>query len=98
HASNTSFTGGLERDLTPSDRLRLSGAHRETWFLVPNDLLQETAGQRQDRTSADTEGQVYLQHVFSTALLGSLGGMVRDVSAQLWSNPLSTPICAHQER
>ena len=98
HASNTSFTGGLERDLTASDRLRLSGAHRETWFLVPNDLLQEAAGQRQDRTSADTEGQVHLQHVFSTALLGSLGGMVRDVSAQLWSNPLSTPISAHQDR
>jgi hypothetical protein len=98
HASNTSFTGAVERDLTDADRLRVSVSHRQTWFLVPNDLLQQEAGQRQDRTGGDTEGQIHYQRVFSPSLLGSFGGMLRDVSARQWSNPLSTPIEVHQDR
>jgi hypothetical protein len=98
HASNTSFSGSLERDISDADRLRLSMDRREVWFQVPDDLLQQIAGQRQDRTSADTEGQLYYQHVFSPTLVGSVGGMVRDLDARLWSNPLSTPISTAQDR
>jgi len=98
HASNASFTGALERDLTDADRLRVSISHRQTWFLVPNDLRQQAAGQRQDRTGGDTEGQVHYQRVFSPSLIGSFGGMLRDVSARQWSNPFSTPIETHQDR
>ncbi len=98
HASNTSFTGAFERDLTDSDRLRLTASHRQTWFLVPNDLLQQAAGQRQDRTGGDTEGQIHYQHVFSPSVIGSFGGMLRDVFARQWSNPFSTPIDVHQDR
>ena len=98
HGSSTSFTGTVERDFTESDRLRVSATHRETWFLVPNELLQEAAGQRQDRTSAESQGQVSYQHVFSPKLVGAIRGMVRDVSARLWSNPLATPISASQDR
>ncbi len=98
HASNTSFTGALERDLTDSDRLRIAVSHRQTWFLVPNDLLQQAAGQRQDRTGGDTEGQIHYQRVFSPSLIGSFGGMLRDVFARQWSNPFSTPIETHQDR
>jgi hypothetical protein len=98
HASNTSFTGALERDLTAADRLRASVSHRQTRFLVPNDVLQQAAGQRQDRNGGDTEGQIHYQRVFSPTLLGSFGGMLRDVSARQWSNPFSTPIEVHQDR
>jgi hypothetical protein len=98
HGSNTSFTGTVERDFTDSDRVRISTAHRQTWFLVPNELLQESAGQRQDRTSAESLGQVSYQHIFGPALVGNLRGMVRDVTARLWSNPLATPIAAAQDR
>jgi hypothetical protein len=98
HASYTAVTGTLERDISNSDRLRVAMDRRETWFQVPNDLLQEAAGQRQDRTSADTQGQVSYQHVFSASLLAAIRGMVRDISAQLWSNPLATPIAAGQNR
>ncbi|HEX6546773.1 MAG TPA: TonB-dependent receptor, partial [Bryobacteraceae bacterium] len=45
-----------------------------------------------------TEGQVSYQHVFSPSLLGSIRGSIRDVQAALWSNPLSTPINASQDR
>jgi hypothetical protein len=98
HGSNTAFTGTVERDVTDSDRVRISATHRETWFLVPNELLQESAGQRQDRTSAESQGQVSYQHVFSPALVGNVRAMVRDVAARLWSNPLATPIAAAQDR
>jgi hypothetical protein len=98
HASNTGYTGTLERDISDADRMRLSFVQRRTWFLVPDDLLQQTAGQRQDRTSGDTEGQFTWQHIFSPSLIGSAGAQVRDVSARLWSNPLSTPILVDQDR
>ena len=98
HGSNTSFTGTVERDVTDSDRVRVSATHHETRFLVPDELLQEAAGQRQDRTSAESQGQVSYQHIFGPALVGAVRGMVRDVTAELWSNPLATPIAASQDR
>ena len=98
HGSSTSFTGSVEHDFNDANRLRISAAHQETWFLVPNDYLQQAAGQRQDRTNAETEGRVSYQHIFSSNLLGAVRGSVRDVSAALWSNPLSTPISAEQDR
>ncbi len=98
HGSGTGYTGAMERDLSESDRLRFSFTQRRTWFLVPDDLLQEAAGQRQDRTSGDSEGRVTWQHIFSPKLIGSAGAQVRDVSARLWSNPLSTPIEVGQDR
>jgi hypothetical protein len=98
HGSSTSFTASLERDISASDRLRLAASHRQTWFMVPNDLLQQAAGQRQDRSSGDNEGQISYQRVFSPGLLGAVRAMVRDVAADLWSNPLATPIEVHQDR
>lgn len=98
HASSTSFTGSLERDFSDADRLRVSVINQQTWLQVPNDLLQQAAGQLQNRTSGSTEGQVSYQHVFSPSLLGSIRGSVRDVGSTLWSNPLSIPIDAAQHR
>jgi len=98
HASGASFTGTLERDLSDAARLRVSATHRENHFLVPNELVQEAAGQRQDRTGQETQGQVSYQRVFSPKLLGAVRVQARDVSAELWSNPLATPISAQQDR
>jgi outer membrane receptor protein involved in Fe transport len=67
-------------------------------FLVPNTIEQQEAGQRQDRQGAETAGQVQYQHIFSPRSLAVSRGMVRDTSAKLWSNPLSTPILAAQDR
>jgi hypothetical protein len=98
HASDGSVTGSLERDLDEWNRLRISVSRSETWFEVPDDLLQQAAGQRQDRTTAETGFEAHYQHIFSPELLGSAGAMLREVSARLWSNPLATPISAHQDR
>ena len=98
HASNSAFSASLDRDLSPSSRLRVSVSRRETRFQAPDEQLQADAGQRQDRTAAETSGQVSLQHTFSSTLVMSLRGSVRDVTALLWSNPLSTPIAPAQDR
>jgi hypothetical protein len=98
HGSNSSGSATFERDLDDANRLRVSAARRETGFLVPNDLLQQAAGQRQDRTAGATEGQAYYQHIFSPTLIGTAGVMARDLTARLWSNPLASPISAGQDR
>ncbi|HVW83399.1 MAG TPA: TonB-dependent receptor [Bryobacteraceae bacterium] len=98
HASNGSFNGVFEQDLTDSDRIRVALSRRETHFQVPNEMLQQAAGQREDRQSQETSGQFSYQRVFSPSLLGSFRGMVRDVAADLWSNPLATPIAPRQAR
>jgi hypothetical protein len=65
---------------------------------VPNEEEQESAGQRQDRRGEETMGQFSYQHVLSARVVGAARGMVRDLTAELWSNPLSTPILAGQDR
>jgi hypothetical protein len=98
HASSTGFTATVEHDFNESNRLRVAFLNQQTWMQVPNDYLQQVVDQRQDRTSGSTEGQVSYQHVFSPNLLGSVRTSIRDVAANLWSNLLSSPILASQDR
>jgi hypothetical protein len=98
HASSASFDGSLEHDFSAADRLRVSASQHAAHFLVPDELLQYAAGTREDRVSAESGGQISWQHVFSPELLGALRGSIRDVSADLWSNPLATPIAPRQNR
>jgi hypothetical protein len=98
HASNASFTGAIERDLNDADRLRISFSRRVGHFQVPDEGLQQEAGQREDRGSRESSGQVSYQHVFSPAILGAIRGLVRDTEADLWSNAMATPIAPHQSR
>jgi len=97
-ASSAGINASLSQDLKDRDRLTFYFRSNRTGFLVPNDLIQEEAGQRQDRRSAETSGQVHYQHVFSARSLGSVRGMVRDLTSELWSNTLSTPVYAEQDR
>jgi outer membrane cobalamin receptor len=88
----------LERDLTDADRFGVIVRYGQARFLVPNERVQQQAGQRQDRDSQETAGQFSYQRVVSPQVLGDVRGMVRDLSASLWSNDLSTPIAAQQDR
>ncbi len=97
-ASTGGFQGRFERDLSDQDRLIFSGRWNRAGFLVPNERLQEDAGQRQDRGNGESEGQIAYQRVLSPALLLNVRGMGRDLSADLWSNDLSTPILPEQHR
>ncbi len=87
-----------ERDLSKRDRLRVSITHNELDFLVPNELLQQLAGQRQMRRNDETSGTVRYQRTISTRLLLDVQGSVRDTASNFSSNPLSTPILVSQQR
>ncbi|MEP6917720.1 MAG: TonB-dependent receptor, partial [Acidobacteriota bacterium] len=88
----------FERDVSAAGRFGVIVRRGAARFLVPNEHLQQEAGQRQDRDSAETLGQFSYQHIFSPHVLGDVRGMVRDLSAGLWSNAASTPVQAQQDR
>ena len=98
HGNAGGFNVRVDQDLTNSDRLSLYLRSNRARFLVPNDLVQQAAGQRQDRSTSETSGQIHYQHTFSSRALGSVRGMVRDLTAKLWSNTLSTPVFVEQDR
>jgi outer membrane receptor for Fe3+-dicitrate len=92
------LSASYERDFSASDRLRVSVMHNVIRFLVPNELVQQQAGQRQDIQNAETSGQIYFQHTISPELFLSFSGSVRDSSATLTSNAQATPVIVSQER
>ena len=92
------FSGAYERDFSERDRLRFTISRSDTRYTVPNELVQQTAGQRQDVGNTETSGQIYYQHISSANLLWSFSGSVRDASFVLRSNDLATPIIASQDR
>ncbi|MGE0406357.1 MAG: carboxypeptidase regulatory-like domain-containing protein, partial [Candidatus Korobacteraceae bacterium] len=100
--TNQANSGGghlrLDRQLTDRDRLSFYLRSNRTGFQVPNDLEQQAAGQRQGRKANETAGQVHYQKTITSATLLSLRGMVRDLTAGLESNALSTPVYVDQDR
>jgi hypothetical protein len=97
-ANSGGFSTSYERDFSDRNRLRMTITHDVTRFLVPNYLIQQNAGQRQDIVNSETSGQVYFQHTISSDLLLSFSGSVRDVTAKLSSNSLATPVIVSQDR
>jgi hypothetical protein len=91
------FSVRYERDFTEKDRLILSVRHELSRFEIPNELVQQDAGQLQTGDNFETLGSVHYQHIFSADSLGSLEGMVRDNANDFYSNDLSTPIIAFQK-
>lgn len=100
--TNRANAGGvnarLAHDFSPRDQLTAYLRYNRTGFLVPNDLEQQAAGQRQDRRMGEMAGQVHYQRTISSRTLGSIRGMIRDLSSKLWSNPLATPVHVQQDR
>src|SRR5690349_101819 len=92
------FSGSYERDFSGGDRLRITVTHNAVRFLVPNELVQQNAGQRQDLADTETSGQIYFQHPVSQDLFLSLSGSVRDANAALRSNVAATPVIVSQDR
>jgi hypothetical protein len=97
-ATNGDFSIHYERDITDSDRLGVIVRHALSRFEIPNELLQQVVGQRQDRGNFETMGILSYQHIFNPNVLGDLRFMARDDTDNLSSNPSSTPIVAFQDR
>jgi len=98
HGSTANASLRYERDLTTSSRFGVILRRGEARFLVPNEHVQQEAGQRQDRSSAENALQVSAQRIVSPNVVADVRAMVRDVSAGLWSNAASTPVAASQDR
>ena len=90
------FSVNYGRDLTGNDRLSLGVRHELSRYEIPNELVQQQAGQLQTGAHFETIGTVGYQHIFSPDSLGTLAGMVRDNAGNLDSNQTSTPIIASQ--
>ena len=88
----------FEHEFSDTDRLGIVVRHGQSSFLVPNERVQEDAGQRQERSSHDTTGAFSYQRVVSSSVVADARAMVRSVGAGLSSNAASTPIAAFQDR
>ena len=86
------FSVNYERDLTPKDRVRFIVRHEDSRYDIPNELVQQAAGQRQTADNIETMGIVSYQHTFSSRMVADLRGMVRDNANDFNSNANSTPI------
>jgi hypothetical protein len=86
------FSSHYERILTAHDRLGLTVRHELSRYEIPNEQVQEAAGQRQTADNLETMGTAFYQHNFSAFTLGEVRGMVRDNAGDFNSNPESTPI------
>ena len=86
------FSTNYQRDLTPKDRLNFSVRHELSRYELPNEQLQQAAGQLQTADNIETMGIVSYQRTFSPNMLADLRGMVRDSANDFYSNASSTPI------
>lgn len=98
--TNTGTTGDFsvhyQRDFTAKDRLSLIVRHELANYDIPNEQVQQQAGQRQTADNLETMGIVTYQHSFSSNAVADLRGMVRDNASDFHSNLLSTPIAVTQ--
>lgn len=85
------FSANYQREVTTKDRLNLSVRHELSRYELPNEQVQQTAGQLQTADNFETMGIVSYQHTFSSKVLADLRGMVRDNSNDFFSNANSTP-------
>ncbi len=88
----------VERDWSSVNRLGAIVRRGGARFTVPNERIQEAAGQRQDRSTNESAAQLSWQRVASSRTVVDVRAMARRGSAALWSNPDATPIHAEQHR
>ena len=98
HGTTADFMAHYERDLTPKDRIGVILRRVQAKFLVPDEIVQEAAGQRQDRDNFESAALFSYTHIFSASVLGDFRATTRDLTAGFWSNDFSTPMIAGQDR
>jgi hypothetical protein len=86
------FAVNYERDLTPKDRVRFIVRHELSRYDIPNEQVQQAAGQRQTADNFETMGIASYEHTFSSNAVADFRSMVRDNANDFNSNPESTPI------
>lgn len=67
-------------------------------FQIPNRVDQQLAGQDQRQRLRDSSQFITYEHIFSPTMLAQFSFFNRSGTAQLLSNPSSTPVVAFQDR
>jgi hypothetical protein len=91
------FSVNYERELTPKDRLRFIVRHELSRYDIPNEQVQEAAGQVQTADNIETMGIASYQHTFSSNAVADFRTMVRDNETGFHSNADSDPIEVFQQ-
>jgi len=86
------FSARYQRNLTSKDRLNLIVRHELSRYELPNEQVQEAAGQLLTADNFETMGIVSYQHIFSPNAVADFRGMVRDNANDFYSNAEATPI------
>ena len=86
------FSVHYQRDLTQKDRLSFIVRHELSRYELPNEQVQEAAGQLLTADNFETMGIISYQHTFSPNVVADLRGMVRDNANDFYSNAVATPI------
>ena len=90
------FSVEYQRDFTPNDRLTMSVRHELSRYELPNETVQQAAGQLQTADNFETMGIVSYQHIFSAHAVADIHAMVRDNANDFYSNAESTPVILTQ--
>lgn len=94
--SNTGTLGDLsvnaQRDLTRRDRVNLMVRHELARYDLPNEYVQQQAGQRQTADNLETMGIASWQRIVTPRVLVNVRGMVRQNANDFTSNANSTPV------
>jgi len=86
------FSLDFRRDLTEKDKITLIVRHESARYDIPNEMVQQQAGQRQNADNLETMGSASWQHTFSPDAILALHGLVRENAYDFSSNSKSTPI------
>jgi outer membrane cobalamin receptor len=97
-ATTSDFSARYDHSFGNHDQFGMSLRRETSKILVPNEQIQQAAGQIQHRDAYETLGIASYQHIFSEHLLADVRFMARSDTDQLNSSPESTPILAYQRR
>ena len=85
-----------ERTPSPSNKFSVSLRRESSRYDIPNEILQQGAGQLQTATNAETMGVAAFDHTISDHASAAAHAMVRSKTNTLNSNANSTPIALFQ--
>src|ERR1700683_595212 len=86
------FAAHYQRNLTSKDRLSLIVRHDLSRYTLPNEQVQQAAGQLLTADNFEAMGIASYQHTFSPNVVLALRGMARDNATDFYSNAEATPI------
>jgi hypothetical protein len=91
------FAVNYDRELTAKDRLRFIVRHELSRYDIPNEQVQQAAGQVQTADNLETMGIASYEHTFSSTAVTDFRTMVRDNAIGFNSNANSDPIEVFQQ-